>query len=205
MSILWSDLRVLGNSKLITSNYFWIFLIPFLTINFERFSTFSGVDLFIPFSVSKFFYASLCFAIGTLIYQVRCPLMIKQNSSLSDFESEGKTMQHIIDYLQLSSSKIGSKVSCDDIFNFVKDFDKTKDVDCKAVVGILNRKREVESVFIDSELRADFFWKTYNKLNCQFRISAVFCFIFYFLGLSFLFVSAIVNVFYALKLFICEV
>ncbi len=47
-----------------------------------------------------FYLSALSFAIANAIYQARCPRLIKEYSTYSDFDTEGKPEWHLKDYTE---------------------------------------------------------------------------------------------------------
>lgn len=197
MNIKWTTINALGQSRIVRSNYIWIFLIPILVKNIQNINYILGVEVQIPFSISKLFYASLFFAIGTLIYQLRCPSMIKENNNLTDFKNEGKNSQHVVDYFSESESKIFSSLNHEDLKKICKSFDKCTDLKNKDTVNIVDC-----CFYIDIDINKNFFWSIYNNLNSSFKYSSFFTAIFYGLGIIFLSITTIENVFFMLKYFL---
>ncbi|WP_028023563.1 hypothetical protein [Enterovibrio calviensis] len=192
----WNFVRYFGESKLVRSNYLWIFIIPLLAKNFDIISTHIGLDLELTFSLSKFFFASLFFCLGTVIYQLRCPSIIKQNESYASFLNEGKNTQHVSDYLVESKKSFLSDVKEGDISTFKSKFDNCEGNDNK-----FDLKIEEEWFFVDKDRASCFFWDVYNFLNESYRVSCFLSLSSYLIGVLFLMISSIVNVAFAFQYF----
>ena len=196
MKIKWTTINSLGQSNIVRSNYIWIFLIPILVKNIQNINMVLGVDIQLPFSISKLFYASLFFSIGTLIYQLRCPLIIKENRNLTDFKHEGKKSQHIVDYFSESKNKFISGLDYEYLKKTCRSYDKCTELEDKDTV-------EIDDcwVYIDKNTNMDFFWSIFNYLNNSFCYSSLLTAIFYGLGILFLSITTVENVFFMLKYF----
>ncbi|WP_299178866.1 hypothetical protein [uncultured Neptuniibacter sp.] len=103
----WSQLNQIRGIKLISSMYIWIFLVPIAVkllsladnvATLEIFKYQFAVHLSLPFSWQVFYFSALSFALATLIYQARCPRIIKEYPTYSSFEIEGKPEWHLKDY-----------------------------------------------------------------------------------------------------------
>jgi hypothetical protein len=202
MIVKWSSLRDFGNSKIVKSNYFWIFAIPFLAKNLESLSLLLGVNIEITFSIERLFYAALCFALGTFLYQLSCPQVIKDHKSYSDFLSDGKSGQHIADYYRSSNFHFIAPTNYSDIKKSIKKYDIDGDNDKKIVVEILNEESIYESFFIDVKLIPNFFWKVYKEKEKNYQVIAYITLGFYIGGVIFLLWTGISNIIFAFNLFI---
>lgn len=102
----WSNIRKLGSSKAVSSSYFWLIATPILarllsnlpeTLKFNI----GGQDIVIPaelpFSWEVFYYAAICFAVGTLIYNLSCPKLIKDYKSFNEFYDSGGSNRELHD------------------------------------------------------------------------------------------------------------
>ena len=202
MNISWESVRSFGNSHIVKSNYLWLFIIPFLAKNMGPINEYFHLNIEITFNISRFFYASLSFAIGTLIYQLRCPDLIKNHDGYADFDDKGKTLQHIVEYCQIEQRKFFSELTFDNIRNYLLTFDIDKNKNNKLLVSILNPKGKVECLYIDNSLDKNFFWETYDKLKKINRIAATISFVSYSVGCLFLLIVSVENIIYALKGFL---
>ncbi|WP_281948492.1 hypothetical protein [Vibrio parahaemolyticus] len=164
--------------------------------NIENINDYFKFDFAMTFSLSRLFYASLCFAIATLIYQLRCPLIIKDNLNYHYFFECGKNSQHVLNYYIECVNRVFSNISKESIDDLCSKFDKSADLKVKELVT--NKEK---SFFIDNNLRDKFFWSVFDTLNEKFRFSSFICISFYCLGIFFLVITAVGNVIYALKLF----
>jgi hypothetical protein len=201
MIVKWSSLRDFGNSKIVKSNYFWIFAIPFLAKNLDKLSLILGVNIEMTFSLERLFYAALCFSVGTFFYQLSCPQVIKDHKSYSDFLSDGKSAQHIADYYRSTNFHFIAPTNYSDIKTSIKKYDIDKGISEKIVVNILNEKSICESFFIDTKLIPDFFWKVYKKKDDNYQVMAYITLGFYIVGMIFLLWTGISNIIFAFKLF----
>lgn len=105
----WSQLNKIRQIKTISSMYIWIFIVPIAAKILSMTSDIATVTLFeytfnvnlsLPFSWKMFYFSALFFALATLIYQIRCPRLIKEYPTYSSFESEGKPEWHLRVYTE---------------------------------------------------------------------------------------------------------
>lgn len=137
-----------------------------------------------------------------MVYQVRCPSLIKENLSFGDFNAKGKGAQHVADYLGLELAKFPFPLTYSKSYGIFNEFDVCDDLVGKTTINYINDKREVEFVFIDNERINSFFWKVYKMLDVEFKFSIYMCAFFYILGAFFLLSTALVNVIYTVKFFV---
>lgn len=105
----WDNLYSLGNSKILKSSYLWFFFVPvaakFLSqFNFPISVTFWGtthtLDPSLPFSWIMLYAASLVFSAASLGYSLKCPKLIKDYKTFSNYYQAGNG------YMQIGSTII---------------------------------------------------------------------------------------------------
>ena len=203
MIIRWESLRGLGNSKIVKSNYIWLFLIPILVKNTALFNSILGSNVEVPFSVSRLFYTSIFFSIGSLIYFFYCPKIIQDHENYSDFLSKGKLTQHVIDYFQSTVTKFMPPITYSKIKDVISVFDSENiNTTEKLIVTMRNSKGIVESLYIDKEREVEVFWEVYKKVNLFHPYALIFSAISFFIGFIFLFMLTVENFIFALDRFL---
>ena len=94
----WTGLRALGTSSVLKSSYFWIFFVPLVAKFLHQIEGpfrlhFAGKDqsiaLALPFNWTLFYFASLSFAIASLMFSVFCPWLIKNFDTFSAYYESG--------------------------------------------------------------------------------------------------------------------
>ena len=157
----WDLIKAIPNWRVIKSTYIWLFIVPILAkifsslpevSNFKIFNTNLTLHLSLPFSWKAFYLSSILFVIANLIYLIRCPTIIKENSCLTDFINEGKEQQHIYKY----GEEIGMSK------NDMEELEKG--------IGTVQAR--------DSEL----FWKIFNDAKSIRLITRFACFLLYGIG-----------------------
>jgi hypothetical protein len=105
----WSQLDKIRKIKIISSMYIWVFIVPIaakilsMTSDMATITIFEytfDVNLALPFSWKMFYFSALFFALATLIYQIRCPRLVKEYPTYSDFDVEGKPEWHLRPYAE---------------------------------------------------------------------------------------------------------
>jgi hypothetical protein len=105
----WSQLDKIRKIKIISSMYIWVFIVPItakilsMTSDMAAITIFEytfDVNLTLPFSWKMFYFSALFFALATLIYQIRCPRLVKEYPTYSDFDVEGKPEWHLRPYAE---------------------------------------------------------------------------------------------------------
>lgn len=113
----WQSLAKWGNQKLVQRMYIWLFITPaaakILVESEEWLKKFSqnnfSVDLELPFSWILFFFASLSFTIGIILFKAFCPSIVRNYNNFGHFETEKLPPIRIWDFPQdLSDS--GNKI-----------------------------------------------------------------------------------------------
>ncbi len=201
MIIQWSTLNALGKSKIVKSNYVWIFIIPLVAKNIDVISTQLDFDITLTFSITKLFYASIFFCLGTLVYQLRCPKLIKDYTNYGEFSKDLNTIQIIADYHHQAREQIFSYIEYEELKCSALKFDVDTDTSLKKTINIHISKTLTNCVFIDKQLEADYFNHVYNDINQRFKIMAFSSFCLYLTGIVFLLSTSVINVIDALKFF----
>lgn len=76
----WDDLREIGNLKFLKATYLVLALVPFLTRH-EEITQFFGIP---RWYLATIFFGSVFLAVATLIYDIRCPVIVKRFASTGD-------------------------------------------------------------------------------------------------------------------------
>ncbi|WP_374088447.1 hypothetical protein [Methylomicrobium lacus] len=101
----WLEISSVGRSKLVQSMSVWMLLTPIAAkllgsvdhISLGSIAPGVNVPLALPFSWKVFFYCSLCFAVGNLIYSLRAPEIIKRFRNYADFEEQEGSLYLLIE------------------------------------------------------------------------------------------------------------
>lgn len=192
--ISWTILRVCGNSQVVKSNYIWIFIIPIVAKIFSFIQGNYHLNLELPLRLESLFYSSLFFAVGAIIYQVRCPKLIKEFEYYSDFKNKGLGMQQLADLFSHAAVQPLSKIDKSFLLDLIKRHDESKSVDGRPTVQVkVNHERT--SVFYDEPKTGDFYWEVTKYLDSQFCIARYLSFISFLIGITFLLYTVIENLF----------
>jgi len=104
----WNTIAIFGKNKTINRSYIFLFIVPVIAkflskINPDVSITIGGYKfelLFdLPFSWKLLFLSALMFSIGSLLYNLFAPSIIKENKSFGEFVAERKTNYHMAEYL----------------------------------------------------------------------------------------------------------
>lgn len=180
----WHNLRSFGNSKIVKSNYVWIVIIPIIAkiinaiqLKLVEVNSPYILDVSFPFSWIELFMVSIFFAIASIVFNIRCPSLIKDNENYSDFQSSGKTTQHLVDYFESCCRSMGSHCKVKDIIDYVSSKDNEEPVAGKILISISkneDRKNGTFDYFLDPENICSLFWFVYDQTDKQFRLSFIF-------------------------------
>jgi hypothetical protein len=103
--VSWKILSSLGQSKLVKSSYIWMIVIPIFAKILEKvdpqiqlyiFGELFHINFTLPFSWKIFYFSSLFFAAGTIIYQIFCPRIIKEYPTYNDFIAAKQSSKYIV-------------------------------------------------------------------------------------------------------------
>lgn len=102
---VWTAMKSLGRNRVIQSSYFWLFFVPLAAkamvaapelIAVEIFGATIPIKAALPFSWKLFYISAICFAAGSLIYQMACPKGIKKYDNYVDYTENGKDSSSLI-------------------------------------------------------------------------------------------------------------
>ena len=108
-NVEWSFLLGLGESKLVTSMYVWLFVVPIVskilvnigeTADITIFSHEFNVNLILPFSWKVFYLAAVFFTLATLLFRFRCPKLIRDHKNFDSFSGEQRPEWHLMFYTE---------------------------------------------------------------------------------------------------------
>lgn len=104
----WSNIRGLGDNKIINRSYMYLFLVPALAKILEKVNSPLKFNIYgeeieivfqLPFSWQFFYFSALFFTIGAILYNLKAPNIIKENKSFGSFTVEKKNFSHLDSYL----------------------------------------------------------------------------------------------------------
>lgn len=96
----WPTLRRLGTNKAIRSANIWAFIVPITAKLMEKVQDQVSLDVFghtyliqleLPFSWKVWFVAALAFMLANFIFNVWCPIIIKETESYRDFAEQKRS------------------------------------------------------------------------------------------------------------------
>jgi hypothetical protein len=153
----WSELEQLNAIKFIHTMYVWVFLVPILVKLLEHvdekalitaFGYTFEAQLSLPFSWVAFYFSALAFAIANLVFQIRCPSIIKEQRDYFKFRQSGKGVEHLDYYLfevDMNWEGLRQRVEKRDEYFY-------------EIAGVFNPTQD------DGELRK-YFWEVYLQAN----------------------------------------
>lgn len=99
----WGILRVLGNSRLVTSSIAWIFIVPIAAKLLAPFAGQHTLDLSwfdhdlnepiavtvaLPFSWQRFYFMAWLFVIGQVVYWLACPEIVRKYANYAEYRRD---------------------------------------------------------------------------------------------------------------------
>lgn len=137
----WLAIAILGRNNIVKSFSIWFLIVPFIIKLLDKIPESLSVVLFeekfsfhlatpFPSQIYWFFFASVLFAFGNLIYSIRCPGIIKSFKSYAEYkEIDGSSVSSIFALEEFCDAKeTTSKDNDAVVFDFV---DKYCEVECK--------------------------------------------------------------------------
>lgn len=104
----WSKIEPLSKLVVVRSMYIWIIVVPILAKTFEHigekakvvvFGHYFEVQLSLPFSWTLFYFSALFFTLANILFQFRCPTIIKENRDYSAFTASRRGVEHLDKYI----------------------------------------------------------------------------------------------------------
>ncbi|MFD0862517.1 hypothetical protein ACFQ1M_09890 [Sungkyunkwania multivorans] len=213
-SLPWSTLAFLGKNKIINRTYIYLFLVPAIAKFLSQIESPLKIALNdylfvlvieLPFSWKLFFLCALLFTAGSILFNLFCPQIIKENVSFSDFRDSGKDASHLesygenvgIDYKFYFERKglkdyhqhieeFNSRLALSFIKNhpFLETFHKLPFIEQPKIV-IFNQIQWLMSrteSYTEQDVKL-VFWELHKYANFHFNRIKIAIFILYFLGL----------------------
>ena len=198
-NLRWSLLAVFGENRLVKSNYIWLFAVPIFVKILIYINSNYGLDIDFNQRLKHLFIASLFFALGTLMYTIRRPAFITDYKSLSEFTSDLKTPQHVVDYYQEEERKIFSTVNLEQLKQILATVTCESHAGEREVVYIKAENANDNAFFVDDIKLAKFFWDTRSVLDASDPYYRLCVGALYVLGFIFLFWLTLVNIILSFK------
>lgn len=157
----WDKLRSVQNSKIISSTYVWLFAVPILakflskindSISFTFDKKVYEFILKMPFSWELFFYSSLFFVLGNIIFIVLSPELIKDFKDYGEFTGSGRTINHLQRY---------KTEKYKEFLNYTQNQERNKTQEYKIIIDHIRSQGGQENPTGDDGK----FWHIYNYLN----------------------------------------
>ena len=105
--VRWTHLRKLPETRAIKSMYLWLFIVPVAAKALSSVSSPANLKVFdyqielhleLPFSWQAFYFAAVCFVLGSLAFSYSCPDIVKDHASYDSFSRKGKGFYHLNEY-----------------------------------------------------------------------------------------------------------
>jgi hypothetical protein len=191
LPITWSQLAKLNSVRFINSMYVWIFVVPIVAKLLENvggpvqltiFEHTFYIHLSLPFSWVSFYFSALFFALANLVFQIRCPNVVKEQQDYSQFRQANRGVEHLDSYLpEIGMNWEGLRQNLE---NQDKYFEEIAEVSNPKQDDGLLRKR---------------FWVIYATGEKSRPISKFFAVVFYFVGGVLILVVLGQNILYVAK------
>ncbi len=102
---LWSDLATFGRMRSLQAMSIWLFVVPIMVKATEQVDQpimIFGAKFIIelPFSWYIFYFAAVFFTLANIIYQLRCPGLIRHYYNFRTYRDSGQSYHYLVDYLR---------------------------------------------------------------------------------------------------------
>ena len=182
----WSRLTEVGNSRVLRTSYFWFFAVPPLASLLSRIGTEHTIHAFgsswvlhldLPFSWKVFYFAAAAFALGTSIFALRCPEIVRRYDSFAQFTSEGKGRTQIRDYflyylVRRRHDSVAAAVTIAYLSDFTSSLEPAPD---DPALSLPDRQQMIDAIVeskIPSDRVPDAFWFVRNICDRSNPVSA---------------------------------
>lgn len=105
----WSRVRSLGRNRFVRSSFIWIALVPAAAktvhtlkqnVTDPAWAKSMVSSLHLPFSWQILFWSALCMALGTLLFDLCCPKIVRRHEHFGSFASAGEHTSHLLEYAE---------------------------------------------------------------------------------------------------------
>ena len=116
--IVWANIRNIHKMRLVQQMYIWLFALPVVANALEKLPDPITLEIWgqrvdlttrLPFSWQLFYFAAVCFVISNLIYQLRCPRVVKDHPNFATFLDERKGVSHLEWYRKVLKAPMAIK------------------------------------------------------------------------------------------------
>lgn len=140
------------------------------------------LTLQLPFSWIAFYFSALFFAAGEALYYLRCPRVVRDQSTYRQFREEGKGVEHLDDYIyEIGMNWEGLRQQLERRDEY---FEETA---------------QVENPRAEDDLLRNQFWTVYRRADRHIASSRWTCASLYALGATLIFYVAAQNLEYVIR------
>lgn len=209
----WTHLNNLGRNKTLRSSYLWIVIVPLAAkmlsaiespLELIILNARINLNLSLPFSWQLFYFSSLLIALGSLIYSIFCPDIIKNYDKFSDLTDQGKGGKQIIEYLlevlpDLKYTRLDNVIDDIVLIEFYEKF-----TNLGRFTGENKRKITYQTLLnstINEGKITDCFWWVREVADISSERIRIFCAVSYAIGIFLLGIVLIENIKYVVSQF----
>lgn len=190
----WLDISVLGRNSIVKSFSVWFLVVPFIIKIMDKIP--EAVSIFIwgkeftfnlntpfPNQIYLFYFASVLFAIGNVIYSLMCPFIIKNYRSFSEFKELDGSSASLLYALEVfcDSKELDEQDKVAVVFDFV---DRYCELDCKEeCIGKENWYTTLSYCRVSESQITNIFSHVRDSVNYLHRRSRQACAFFYIVGI----------------------
>lgn len=196
----WIVLKDLSNSRLIYSSSIWIFVVPAVA----KFSGEIGglwvdeniFEFAVPYSFYLLYFSAVAFFLGSVVYLVFCPEIIKKINSYSDFLQEGMTVCNLNESLKKVSEEKSKKLI--EVLRKEAGSATPEEIDEFRVLTLSSGQRPITFSF-EKEKISVVFWLIYRFHQEQRVAAQTICWLAFSIGIVLVFSILFLNLVYVVR------
>jgi hypothetical protein len=175
--LTWDKLRTVQDNKIVSSTYVWLVIVPTAAKASSKIQEIFNVDISLPFSWQVFFYSSLFFVVGNVVFLVSAPEIIKEYRDYSEFLTSKRDVKYLKE------------------FRNARMVERDEHIDRMVSIG---GGRTAVNNPMDSDKMAEYFYKIYDESNVEYVWVRSFCGLLYSIGFVLFSWVAISNIWWVL-------
>ncbi len=169
----WTTIDKIGKIKWLQSSIFVFILLPIIAQAIEEYQ----LKLTIPFNWLLLYYSTLFISLGTLLYSLFCPDLIKTYPTFESFQKGGRGGGHLYNQLNIFRNKKRNNQEVFSKFLF-DEFLFAHHLNQDGVNHTINN-----SIWAADK---ESFWFVFDCLNYSRTFARILCFLFYLIGFALL-------------------
>jgi hypothetical protein len=209
----WENISRLGKKKMINTISIWTIIVPIVVkwiiiaennISFEIFKAKFQLDIQIGLNFYLFYFSSVCFAFGSILYGIMCPSIIKNYSSFAEYIDKENSYEKLKKLMiELYSKKYSPLENAAVISIYLERYCEYPNRD--RLLDYPGWKQKIEASLLKSGMLPEAFSYVKNEGNKGYSLVRIVCMSLYLFGLVILMYVFIDNVYIVSHKFYLEI